>query len=89
MKFLVLWSVLCNRAHIDISCINEMVTLYKCIVDSFIQSDSIVAICDGLNKYTGHTLQGSVVSLFLRFILLALAIFLQKIYPWRLIRRLP
>ena len=65
----MLWSVLCNRTHIDTSCINEMVTLHKYIVHSFIQSDSIVAICDGINKYTGHTLQGSTFCLFVCFCL--------------------
>ena len=64
MKFRVLLSVLCNRTHIDTSFINEMVTLHKYIVHSFIQSDSIVGIFDGLKKYTGHTLQGSAVCLF-------------------------
>ena len=64
MKFPVLWSVLFNRTHVDTSCINEMVTLHKYIVHSFIQSDSIVGIFEGLNKYTGHTLQDSAVCFF-------------------------
>jgi len=54
-----------------------------------LQLDSIVAILYGLNKYTGHTLKGSLVRLFLRFILLALAIFLQNIHSWWLVCRLP
>ena len=65
MKFPMLWSVLCNRTHIDTSCINEMVTLHKYILRSFIQSDdSAASIFDGLNKYTGHTLQDSAVCFF-------------------------